>query len=465
MAEQQSKRRKGIEFRAATWMVRHPGWLALPTGLPTSAALFGVDTTAGVGGVALAAGAAVCTGWYRGHPDSFDRFAAPVLRAWRRRWWTYMGWRWRNAVEDCGLTTENRRTGEVRRPRILRVRSWTPTTDVITVKMVPGQAVSTWEQQLPVLTEALKAVRLGVAKVKPRVINLVIQRSEPFTEVIPAPEMPGDVREVDLDRVYVGETEYGTDLTVSLTGDHVFIAGATGAGKNSIPASMLRGIAPLVRDGVVRLWIADPKQLEFSALAPVAYKYATSTETDVEDGAYTIADLIKEFRKEMEAKQAAMSAAGLRSITPSRETPLDLLILDELGAITAYGDIMRLVRRDLAVIATQGRATLSRMWGLVQEPTKDTVPIRDLFTFKVCLRVTASGQVDMVLGDNARARGALADEIPNIPAETAGIGFVMDQRTRVPIRVRAAYVTDAELAEFVRFVSPGHPGASLKVVA
>ncbi|WP_156754994.1 FtsK/SpoIIIE domain-containing protein [Actinokineospora pegani] len=461
----QSKRHPGAEFRAAAWLVRHPGWSGVPVALSTSAATLGVDGTAGVGGAVLGAGLVACGGWYRGHPDTWDRFAAPVWRAWRRRWWTYVGWRWRDAVEDCGLTTTNARTGQVRRPRVIRVRSWSPSTDVITVRMVPGQALSTWEQRLPELTESLRAVRLGVSKVKPRVIALVVQRSEPFTDLIPAPAMAAIVGDVDVSAVYLGETEHGQDLTVDLLGQHVFIAGATGAGKNSLVASMLRVIAPLVRDGLVRLWIADPKKSEFAALESIAYRFATDTEKVDEAGVYSIADMIKQFRAEMEARQAALGKAKKRKFTMSAETPLDLLILDELGAITAYGDIARVVRRDLAVIATQGRASGHRMWGLVQEPSKDVVPIRDLFTFRVCLRVTSAAQVDMVLGENARARGALADEIPNID-ETAGIGFVIEPRSRTPVRVRAAFVSDAELTEFVEFVSHGPDlGPSLRVVA
>jgi S-DNA-T family DNA segregation ATPase FtsK/SpoIIIE len=100
----------------------------------------------------------------------------------------------------------------------------------------------------------------------------------------------------------------------------------------------------------------------------------------------------------------------------------------------------------------------------VQEPTKDTVPVRELFPTRVCLRVTAQSHVDMVLGDGARLRGALADEIPNVP-DTAGIGYVIRQRTRVPQRVRAAYVDDREIDELIAFIRSGRPAPGLSVVA
>jgi S-DNA-T family DNA segregation ATPase FtsK/SpoIIIE len=94
----------------------------------------------------------------------------------------------------------------------------------------------------------------------------------------------------------------------------------------------------------------------------------------------------------------------------------------------------------------------------VQEPSKDIVDVRELFTTRICLGVTAASHVDMVLGDGARERGALADEIPGDEAHT-GIGFVIDQGSRLPVRFRAAYVADEEIDELVTrcaaWVRPG----------
>src|SRR5699024_1599048 len=108
----------------------------------------------------------------------------------------------------------------------------------------------------------------------------------------------------------------------------------------------------------------------------------------------------------------------------------------------------------LALVDSQGRATGHTMLGLVQEPTKDTVPVPEVFAERVCLRVTADSHVAMVLGDGARWRGALADEIPIDPAP-AGMGYVIRPRTRVPMRFGAAYVTDEQLQALVRFVDNG----------
>ncbi|OLT06399.1 hypothetical protein BJF90_16505 [Pseudonocardia sp. CNS-004] len=94
------------------------------------------------------------------------------------------------------------------------------------------------------------------------------------------------------------------------------------------------------------------------------------------------------------------------------------------------------------------------MIAYVQEPSKDVVDVRELFTLRICLGVTAASHVDMALGEGARDRGALADQIPGDP-DHAGIGFVIDPITRAPIRFRAGWTADADINELVRRCTPG----------
>ena len=135
-------------------------------------------------------------------------------------------------------------------------------------------------------------------------------------------------------------------------------------------------------------------------------------------------------------------------------------MVDEMAMLTAYGDRsdVREALRLLAEILTQGRASLVSVMGYVQEPSKDIIDVRELFTTRVCLGVTAASHVDMVLGDGARERGALADEIPGDRGH-AGIGYVIDAASRLPVRFRAALVTDDEIDELVDRCQPwARPG-------
>src|SRR5690606_6525670 len=83
----------------------------------------------------------------------------------------------------------------------------------------------------------------------------------------PIPALP--VAEcVDLSALPVGVREDGTPWTVSLLGgNHTFIGGVTRAGKSSVVWSILRALAPAVRDGWVQLWAIDPKTME-ATMAP-----------------------------------------------------------------------------------------------------------------------------------------------------------------------------------------------------
>ena len=181
--------------------------------------------------------------------------------------------------------------------------------------------------------------------------------------------------------------------------------------------------------------------------APLFHRYATTGQDAI--------DLLTDFRDRMKARQQWMRDNGVRACAPSVETPVELLMIDEMAMLTAYGDrsLVRDALRLLAEIMTQGRASLFTVNGYLQEPSKDVVDVRELFTQRICLAVTAASHVDMALGDGARERGALADEIP-CDAEHAGIGFVVDAGSRLPIRFRAAYVADEDIAELVTRCTP-----------
>jgi DNA segregation ATPase FtsK/SpoIIIE, S-DNA-T family len=53
--------------------------------------------------------------------------------------------------------------------------------------------------------------------------------------------------------------------------------------------------------------------------------------------------------------------------------------------------------------------------------------------------------VDMVLGDGARDRGAACELISTDPATGAGVAFVRVEADPDPVRVRAGWVTDADI--------------------
>lgn len=446
-----SKRRTGAEFRAMMWMARHPGMSTAPAVLGAGVLELGPVTV----GSALAGTAAAGLGWYRAHPDSYDSYAGPVLRAFRRRWLRYVGARWRDIMESCGLSKTKRNTDHVLTPRLLRVRSAAPSIDTLYVRLLRGQSVKQFQDRHGELAAAFKADTLGITTVKPQVVAITVVRGNPFAEVIEATDIPAETSDVDLAAIELGEDEYGNTWTEPLLGNHWLVAGAMGSGKSSLIWNPLRAMGPAIRNGQVVVDMCDLKGgMETSQGKPLFRRYATDPAEALE--------VIEAFRDELKDREALLAEQGARTFTPSVETPLRVLMIDELAMMTALGDasITRTAIKVLAEILTQGRAAGFSVCVYVQEPTKDIVPIRDLFTRRMCLRALTAMHPDMVLGDDARVRGAIADEIP-ADAEHAGIGFRVDDRTRRPTRVRAGYVPDEGITELVGTCTPTVPESNV----
>ncbi len=94
------------------------------------------------------------------------------------------------------------------------------------------------------------------------------------------------------------------------------------------------------------------------------------------------------------------------------------------------------------------------MLAAIQDPRKDVITFRDLFTTRIALRVTEAGHVDMVLGDGALDRGAAAHRIPD---HLPGIGYVLIEGAAEPVRVRFTYLTDTHIRALAAAYAPGAP--------
>jgi S-DNA-T family DNA segregation ATPase FtsK/SpoIIIE len=431
-------------------MARHPLVTATPVALAAGTMELHPATMAEI----LAGAAVAGAGWYRGHPASFDRYAGPVLRSVRRRWIRYVGARWHGIMIDCGLSRENRKTGHVEFPRILRVRSASPSIDTLYVKPLRGQSLKYFEDRHDELSMALRADALGITKVKPQVIALTIVRGNPFQHVVDPAEIPADAASVDLNAIYLGEDEYGNEWTEPLWRQHWFGAGRTGSGKGSLWRNAMRSMGPAIREGLVQANMCDLKGgMEAASAQCLFYRYAAEPQEALEG--------IEAFRDDMKTRQRQLADQGLSEVQVSVQNPFRVLFVDELAMLTALGDrrLTNDANRLLAEIMTQGGATGDAVCAFVQEPTKDTVPIRDLFTRRICLATTTASHADMVLGDDMRLRGALTDEIPS-GEDYAGVGFRVDQHSRRPTRVRAGHVTADDMDELVRTCAPRPVGES-----
>jgi S-DNA-T family DNA segregation ATPase FtsK/SpoIIIE len=268
------------------------------------------------------------------------------------------------------------------------------------------------------------------------VLVLELVRADTLADPIPALPIGG---EVDLAGLPVGRCEDGSPWRLRLAATHVLIAGVTGSGKGSVIWSLIRALLPAIAAGWVQVWALDPKRMELSFGRALFHRYACQATAMVE--------LLEAAVTEMH-ERAGQFGGRTRTFTPSVEFPFVVVLVDELAFLTAYQPERDLRKRAEAAIATltsQGRSAGVCVVGALQDPRKDVISLRNLFSTRIALRLDESDQVDMVLGDGARDRGALADQISPLPYIGAGVGYVRLEASPDPVRVRAAYVADADI--------------------
>jgi len=151
----------------------------------------------------------------------------------------------------------------------------------------------------------------------------------------------------------------------------------------------------------------------------------------------------------------ALREHGTRKWSADSGQPFVLLVVDELADVIAYlpdHGLRKRANAALQSIVSQGRAPGVCVLGQLQDPRKTVIEFRHLFPTRIAMRLDEPEQVDMVLGDGVRDRGASAHEIDE---STPGVAWVKLDGHREPQRARAFHSTDADLDELSAYVLAG----------
>jgi len=384
--------------------------------------------------------AAGCGLWWWLHRHTFLRwFGLPALSRWRR-WWYRRSWY--PAMSTAGLAVTFDR--HIVLPTLQRVRC-RPGVDELLVRMVTGQIPDDYARVSERLAHTF-AARAVKAQSGPRVglVVVSVMRGDPLAATVPAlpvPAMP------DFAAMPIGRQEDGQTYRLRLFGTQVLIVGATGAGKGSVIWSVVRAVASDVRAGRVQLWAIDPKGgMELGAGAPLFTRFACRD--------FTAMAAMLEEAVAVAQDRADRLRGRTRQHLPSQSEPLIVVVIDELASLTAYltdRHIKERIKAALSLLLSQGRAVGVHVVAALQDPRKEVLPFRDLFPTRIGLRLSEPAQVDLVLGDGARDRGALCDRIPR---STPGVGFVVLDGDPTPMRVRFGYLHDDDIAAMAREYDP-----------
>ena len=256
------------------------------------------------------------------------------------------------------------------------------------------------EAAAPALAAAADAVSYRVRSLSPSVVEVTLV----LRDVLSAPasaRMPDAATGSELGDP--GRAQDGSPWRLPLRGRHTLVVGCSGAGKGSCcgaspPASALR---------CMPTWCACGASTS-SGVWSWAWAQPCSTRSLHPGGRD---ELLAALLTVIDQRAAALVGRS-RLHEPSPGDPLHVLVIDELAALIGYADAD--TRRDagrlLSEILTQGRALGVVVVALVQDPRKETVGMRGLFTQTVALRLRSAEETRMVLGDGMAAGAGAPDQ-------------------------------------------------------
>lgn len=427
-------------LHGAVWLLRWALW-AVVMGLwaivyvPPAGALAALLVVSGLllGAWAVSAVALLAAGgawaWAQWSPRTWvSHVLRRAERFWRRLRYR---WVWDDVMAACGIKATDA-AHRIVVPRLIWV-GLGDHVDVLTVQLCPGVTLDTIAHQADGLRSEWAALDVRVTR-HPRVRTWGLLRVVLHDTL--AAEQHHARNRVDLTRLPIGRREDGQPWALRLLGRHLLVAGASGAGKGSITTALLWALSPAIADGWVRVIGVDPKGgMEFGMYPELFHMFAWRSEAEL------VACL--EHAAALTMTRCAALQGRTRLHRPTIDDPFYIVIVDEIASLTSYivdRALKERARVALGTLLSKGRAPGFSVVGLVQDPRKEVLELRNLFTVRVGLRLDSKTEVGMVLGDSAHDRGARCEDID---LATPGVAYVVDDEDRrEPIKVRADFHDD-----------------------
>lgn len=354
--------------------------------------------------------------------------------AWRQLRYASLRRRFTTAVRTTGFD----RLKMGRTPQVIKVRD-TPAGYRLQVRLPAGTSATDLENAAEVVAAAMGVADLRVTRDRRHasIATVAVIRRDPL-EGPPLPWPAADAGSWSLwEPIPVGLDEDANAVSVSLPEHNVLLGGEPGAGK-SAALSLLVAAAAL--DPTVTLWLLDGKRVELAVWEPCATRLVGPSLDEA-------IEVLDHLRAEMDARYAQLLAWKRRKVSRDDGLGLHVVVIDELALYLASGDKKTRDRlaESLRDLIARGRAAGVIVLAATQRPSSDIVPtsVRDLFGFRWALRCPTRDASDTILGAGWAAEGYSAADID--PA-SRGVGYLIHEGG-VPVRLRAAYLNDATLAQ------------------
>jgi DNA segregation ATPase FtsK/SpoIIIE, S-DNA-T family len=255
------------------------------------------------------------------------------------------------------------------------------------------------------------------------------------------------------DPVHLGVDEHGEHVHVNLAERNMLLGGEPGGGKSN-GLNLITAHAALSAD--CKLALIDGKQVELGAWRHCADMFIGPSMTAALDG-------FRELQQIMNDRYHTLLATGRRKITRRCGEPVYLVVIDEYAYFSAtvgdrkqQGEFAALTRD----LVARGRAAGVIVILATQRPSHQVIDpsLRDLFSYRWAFRCTTDSSSDTVLGHGWANDGYTAADIDPL---ARGVGWLLSE-TGVPRRMKAAYLTDADIAELATYAAQlrGHRQAA-----
>jgi S-DNA-T family DNA segregation ATPase FtsK/SpoIIIE len=241
------------------------------------------------------------------------------------------------------------------------------------------------------------------------------------------------------DPVYVAQDESGCPVRLDFADQvGIILAGEPGAGKSVALANVVAHAALSYLD--CRLTLMDGAIVELGMWRDCAEVFVGP---DI-DHAITV---LEGQQQQITDCCQMLLDTGRRKIAKGDGEPVHLTVIDEIAYYTAT--VGTKAQREkftttLRDCSARGRKCARRYVIATQRPSTDIVPssLRDLFGYRWAFRCATDDSSDVVLGKGSAKAGHTAATIAD---ESRGVGMLRAEGKRIPRRVKAAYLTDADI--------------------